>query len=110
MDKMPEDDASKEKLQLLLFQLGEQLKDPPIMIDLYDWIDTVEIIMKDIQEVSPYVHDRLDNLVTEAARLANKHVMDLDKDAPPKDSEQSAMEYFEQIAFVASEINAVKSL
>ena len=56
------------------------------------------------------MHDRLDDLVREASRLANKHVMDLDRDAPPKDSEQSAMEYFEQIAFVASEINAIKSL
>ncbi len=107
---MPEDEASKEKLQLLLFQLGEQLKDPPIIIDLYDWSDTVEIIMKDIQGVSPYVHDRLEDLVNDAVRLANKHVMDLDKDAPPKDSEQSSMEYFEQIAFVASEIHAIRSL
>ena len=110
MNNMPEDDASKEKLQLLLFQLGEQLKDPPIMIDLYNWRDNVEIIMKDIQEVSPYVHDRLDDLINEAMRLANKHVMDLDRDISRRDSEQSAREYFEQIAFVASEINAIKSL
>ncbi len=110
MTKIPEDDSSKEKLQLLLFQLGEQLKEPPIMIDLYNWRDTVEIIMKDIQEVSPYVHDRLDALISEAMRLVHKHVMDLDRDISRKDSEQSAMDYFEQIAFVASEINAIKSL
>lgn len=107
---MPTDDTEKERLQVLLFQLSEQLKDPPLMIDLYDWRDTMEILMKEIKEISTFAYDRLDDLVNEAMRLAEKHVQDLDRDAPPKESEQSAMNYQEQIAFVTSEINTIKSL
>ena len=110
MDQIPKDDASKEKLQVLLYQLSEQLKDPPIMVNLNDWRDTVEFLMRDIQELSTYIHDRLEDLVDEAVRLAIQHVMDLDQDAPPKESEQSSMNYFEQVAFVSSEMNAIKSL
>ncbi|MCB1107671.1 MAG: hypothetical protein KDK76_06220 [Chlamydiia bacterium] len=110
MSQIPEDSASKEKLHILLYQLSEQLKNPPIVIDLHDWRESVEIIMKEIEEFSPYVFERLEDLVVEAIRLANIHVLDLDKEAPPKEVEHSAIEYQEQIAFVSSEINAIKSL
>ncbi|MCB1110784.1 MAG: hypothetical protein KDK64_07350 [Chlamydiia bacterium] len=110
MAQVPEDDASKEKLQLLLFQLGEQLKDPPIVIDMYDWRETVEIIMTEIQEVAPIIYEQLEDLVVGAMRLAERHVSDLDRDASPKEIEQSSMEYFEQVAFVTSEVNRIKSL
>jgi len=106
----PSDEASKEKLQLLLFQLGETLKDPPVVIDIYSWRDSVEVIMEEIQKVSPYAYNMLEDLITETVRIANIHVSDLDRNAPPNEIEQSSMKYFEQVAFVNSEINNLKSM
>lgn len=110
MPQMPQDEPSKEKMQILLFQLGELLKDPPIVLNLADWRDSVEDVMDEIEGLSPYARDRLQDLVTEAIRRAEVHVDDLDSDAPPNKTEMSAQEYFAQIAFVGSEINALKSI
>lgn len=110
MNQIPEDEASREKLQLLLFQLGEELKDPPIVIDIITWRENVEIAMEGIREVSPYVFERLEDLINEVIRLAQKHVMDIDNDLPPNEVEQSAMKYYQQVSIINSEINAIKSL
>ncbi|MCB1072475.1 MAG: hypothetical protein H7A41_03640 [Chlamydiales bacterium] len=110
MTQMPQDEASKEKMQLLLYQLGELLNDPPIVINLPDWRDSIEDIMDEIEELSPYARDRLQDLITEAIRRAEVHVDDLDSDASPNKTEMSAQEYYTQVAFVSSEINALKSI
>ena len=110
MTQMPQDEASKEKMQLLLYQLGELLNDPPIVINLPDWRDSIEDIMDEIEELSPYARDRLQDLISGAIRRAATHVDDLDSDAPPNKTEMSAHEYYKQVAFVTSEINALKSL
>ncbi len=110
MAQIPQDEASKEKIQLLLFQLGELLKDPPIVINFLDWRDNVEDVMGEIKDLSPYVYDRLQDLIIEVARRAEVHVEDLDNEAVPNDTERSYHEYFAQAGFVASEINSIKSL
>ena len=102
------DQPSKEKLNLLLFQLGEHLNDPPVVINLNDWRDTAQDILEEIAEVSPFARNRLDDLVTEAVRRAEIHVDDLDSDAAPTQSEKSAHEYYTQVGFVMSEINDLK--
>lgn len=103
------DQPSKEKLAVLLFQLSEQLKSPPVIIDFYDWREDVEYTLKEIKELSPFAFERLDDLVSEAIRIAALHVSNMDRDASPKELEQSSMDYHEQVAFVLSEINSVKS-
>ncbi|QVL58336.1 MAG: hypothetical protein KFB93_04435 [Simkaniaceae bacterium] len=110
MSQIPQDEASKEKMQLLLFQLVELLKDPPIVINLQDWRDSVEDVIDEIEELSSFAYDRLQDLVAEAIRRAEVHVRDLDSDVPPQQTEKSYHEYFAQVAFVSSEINALKSL
>lgn len=110
MNELPRDEASKNKLSLLLYQLSELMKNPPIVVDFYDWRDSVEITMDDIQDVAPYAHERLQDLVIEVVRRAEIHVDDLDRDALPTDKERSMHDYFAQVGFVTSEINALKSL
>lgn len=110
MPELPQDEPSKEKLKLLLFNLGEMLKDLPIIIDLYNWRDDVEYVMEEIKSLCPYIYNRLEDLVSRASQLAALHVNALDSDAPPNELEQSRINYFGQIAFVNSEINAIKSL
>lgn len=109
MTSQSHDEASKEKLQLLFYQLAELLKDPPVVINLFDWRDSVENVMNEIEEISPHVRERLQDLVTEVIRRAEAHVDDIDSDALPHKMEVSSQEYFTQVAFVTSEINALKS-
>lgn len=109
MTQIPKDEPSKEKFRMLLFQLGEMLNDPPIVINFLDWRETIEDLMEEIEELSPFAFGRLDDLVTEALRRAGTHVEDLDSDAAPGQIEKSEHEYFAQVAFVASEINDLKS-
>lgn len=109
MSEMPQDEASKEKLRMLLFELSELLNDPPIVINFHDWRETVEDLMDEIKELSPFVQSRLDDLVIEALKRANIHVEYLDNDAPPSQTKKSAHEYYAQVAFVVSEINSLKS-
>lgn len=109
MVEMPQDEASKEKLRMLLYQLSELLNDPPIVINIRDWTETIEDLMDEIEELSPFVRNRLDDLVVEALKRAHIHVEDLDSDAPSNQTERSAHEYYAQVAFVSSEINNLKS-
>ncbi|MEM8728258.1 MAG: hypothetical protein AAGE99_06165 [Chlamydiota bacterium] len=110
MTQIPRDKASKEKMRLLLYQLGELLNDPPIVINLIDWSDSIEDIMDEIEDLSPFARNRLQGLITEVVRRAEVHVDALDSDALPTKTETSAQEYYAQVAFAHSEINALKSL
>lgn len=109
MSQLPKDEASKEKLRVLLFQLSELLNDPPIVINWLDWTETIEDLMDEIEELSSFARNRLDDLIVEALRRARVHVEDLDSEAPPTQTERSAHEYYAQVAFVSSEINDLKS-
>lgn len=106
----PKDKATKAKLQLLLYQLGETLKDPPIMLDVIYWKDTVEETMKQIKMSSELAYNRLEDLVDEAVRRAEAHVIDLDNEDTGQELGRTSHEYFEQVAFVTSEINSLKSI
>ena len=110
MEDFPNDEASKIKLHLLLYQLSEHLKDPPVVIDLYDWRDNLDHLMEEIEELSPYAYQSLRDLVDQALRIATEHVSDLDKDLAPRELQNSSMNYNKQLAFVMSEINRLKSL
>jgi len=104
------DEASKKQFNTLLFQLGELLNDPPVVIGLYGWMDDVDEVMEKIQKLSPEAYDRLEDLVSEAVQRANQHVSDIDAEADPKVLEHDSNLYFEEIAFVSSEINNLKIL
>jgi len=105
----PKDEAAKEKLQLLLYQLSEILNEPPTTLDLPDWKDNVAYVMDQIKGVSELGYNHLEGLVIEVVRRGEVHVADLDEDASAAQTERTAYEYFEQVAFVASEINTLKS-
>ena len=106
----PKDKSTQEKLQILLYRLEETLKDPPIMLDIFIWKDAVEQTMKQIKEASELAYNRLEDLVDEAVRRAESHVVDLDNEQSFQEVERTSCEYFEQVAFVTSEINALKSI
>ncbi|MBF5058906.1 hypothetical protein [Candidatus Neptunochlamydia vexilliferae] len=106
----PEDEAAKTKLQVLFFQLGELLKDPPDIMNLSDWRDNVEYALTEIHEISDSAYERLHMLAHEAINRAIIHVNHIDKDMPPDQLERSSAEYFEQVGFITSEINALKSM
>ena len=106
----PKDEATRQKLQLLIFQLSEIINDPPTILDLADWEDNIEHVMNEIKDVSEMAYDRLDDLVIEVVRRGEIHVKDVDDEVSPKQSEQTAHEYFQQVAFVTSEINSLKSI
>jgi len=110
MNELPKDDATKAKLQVLFFQLNEILKDPPTILDFPEWKDNISYVMDQIKELSELVYNRLDDLVTELIRRGENHVSDLDVDAAPQQTERSAYKYFEQLAYIESEINSLKSL
>ena len=102
--------AIKAKLQLLLFQLEETLNDPPTVLDLIEWKENIEHIMNQISNIFDTVYDCLQDLVTEAVRRVEVHVQNLYEEAPPKEIEQSGHDYFQQVGFVISEINSLKSI
>lgn len=106
----PKDEATKQKLQVLLFQLGEIIKDPPTILDLSVWEDNIELVMDEIKEVCELAYDRLDDLVIEVIRRGEIHVKNVDEEMPPNEVEQTEHEYFQQVGFVTSEINSLKSI
>lgn len=109
--KNSESEENKNQILGLLSQIAEMLKEPPIIIDFYDWREDLEQMMREIHSLSPHIHDRLDDLVSEAIRLGALHVNDIDKEEiSPNEVEQSSINYYEQIAFINSEINSIKSL
>ncbi|NGX51497.1 MAG: hypothetical protein K1060chlam2_01363 [Chlamydiae bacterium] len=109
MAEQSKEEATKTKLQLLLYQLGELLNEPPTTLDLPDWRDNVTYIMEEIRDISELAFNHLEDLVAEVVRLGEVHVADLDEDAPPKQTERTGYDYFKQVGFVSSEINSLKS-
>ena len=110
MAELTKDEASREALEVLLFQLMELLKSPPVVLDLPDWRENVEDVMNKIKDLSEVAYENLEDLVIEAVRRAEVHVQDLDENTQPQQTERSAQEYFTQVGFVSSEINSLKSI
>ncbi len=102
------DKAIQEKLGILLFQLSELVKDPPTPIDFYDWRDNVSHVMKEIKAISLKSYDRLDDLVLAIERYGEQHVNDIENEVSPAEIAHSAERYFQQAAFLTSEINSLK--
>ncbi len=102
----------KDKKQIefhsLLFQLGEILKEPPTVIDCYDWLDTIDALMRQIRAISKEAHDKLDDLICEVQRRGQEHVRDIDANESPSQVARSADLYFEQVSYTNSEINDLK--
>ena len=101
-------DEKQIKLHALFFQLGEILKEPPTIIDCYDWIDNIDFLMQQIQAISEDVYSKLDDLVTEVQRCGKEHVHDIDTEASPSQISRSADLYFKQVSYINSEINNLK--
>ncbi|MBI3211279.1 MAG: hypothetical protein HYZ47_01150 [Simkania negevensis] len=104
------ENSTRAKLSLLLFQLGELFKDPPTVLDYYDWSDNIDYILGEINQLSSTAFNRLEDLVIEAQRRGKQHVDDIDADEAPSVIEHSSYLYFEQVSFITSEINSIKSL
>lgn len=107
---MKSDEKKAKRLNLLLFQLGELVKDPPTALDIEDWKKNVEYVMQEIRDISDHVYDRLDDLVTEVVRIGEEHIHQIDMDEAPSVVARSGELYFTQIAYLNSEINMLKSL
>jgi len=103
-------ESEKVKLGLLLFELGELFKNPPITIDYFDWTDRVDHVMDEIGRVSVQVFERIEALVSLVVLKAKEHVDDIDGDAMGNEIEQSSIRYYEQVGFLTSEINTIKGL
>jgi len=110
MAESTDEEASKEALQLLLYQIMELLKAPPVVLDLPDWRENVEHVMNEIRKHSELAYDNLQDLVVEAVRRAEVHVQDFDEGAQPQQTERSSQEYFTQVGFISSEIHSLKSI
>jgi len=108
--ELTKDEASREALEVLLFQLMELLKGPPVFLDLPEWRENVEDVMNKIKDLSEVAYENLEDLVVEAVRRVEVHVQDLDENTEPQQTERSAQEYFTQVGFVSSEINSLKSI
>ncbi len=103
-------EEQRAKLNVLLFQLGDQLKEPPTILDYQDWKNNVDYIMQEIRDISDTAYHKLDDLVTEVLRLGEEHVAEIDSDEPPNIVARSAELFFMQVSYVNSEINNLKAL
>lgn len=98
----------RNKLHSLFYQLSELIKSLPTILDFYDWVGRVDYIMQEIRDLSDRAYERLNDLVLELERIAEKHVEDLDEDVSPRVAASSAEKYFQQVSYVISEINQLK--
>ncbi|CCB89468.1 hypothetical protein [Simkania negevensis] len=103
-------EEQRAKLSVLLYQLGDQLKEPPTILDYQDWKNNVDYIMQEIRDISDAAYYKLDDLVTEVLRLGEEHVYEIDSDEPPNVVARSAELFYTQVSYVTSEINSLKSL
>ena len=103
-------EEQRSKLNILLFQLGDQLKEPPTVLDYQDWKNNVDYIMEEIRDISDAAYGKLDDLVTEALRLGEEHMHEIDSDEPPNVVGRSAELFYTQVSYVTSEINNLKAL
>jgi len=102
-------EEQRSKLNVLLFQLGDLLKEPPTILDVHDWKNNIDYVMQEIREISSEAYEKLDDLVTQVWRLGEQHVYEIDSDEPPNVVAHSAEKYFEQVSYVTSEINSLKA-
>lgn len=108
-NQKPKDEAGETKLGLLLFQLGELVKDPPTTVDLYDWRYNIDHVMKEIKDLAPDYYEQLDDLVTAVQMEGERHVSDIDAEEAPNVIAHSGEHYFAKVAHLISEINRLKS-
>ena len=99
-----------EERELLLYQLGELIKDPPVVIDYYGWLNDVDRSMKAIKKVDREAYDRLIDLVSELQRRAGDMIKDLDDEEIPSTIARDHSHYFEEASFITSEINSLKNV
>jgi len=102
-------EEQRSKLSVLLFQLGDQLKEPPTILDYQDWKNNVDYIMEEIRDISDEAYNKLDDLVTEVLRLGEEHMHEIDAEEPPNVLARSAELFYAQVSYVTSEINSLKS-
>lgn len=96
----------EEKLEPLLWQLRDLAQMPPVTIDLYVWQGDIDMVMKQIRTLSKGAYEQLEDLVLELEKRGVEHVRDMDNNEPPEVTEESRRRYFEQLAFLTSELQA----
>lgn len=96
------------KLNVLLFQLGELVKDLPTVLDYRDWKNNIDYVMREIHDISDIAYEKLDDLVTQIIQIGEDHVYLLDSDEAPNVIAHSSETYFKQVAYLTSEINSLK--
>ncbi len=95
---------------MLLYKLGEIIKDPPVVIDYYAWLDDVDSILKQLKKVDREAYDRVIDLASELQRRAGDMIRDLDDEETPAILSKDQALYFEEASFITSEINALKNV
>lgn len=103
-------EEKRTKLNLLLFQLGEMVKDPPTVLDHYDWKNDLDYVMQEIRDISEEAYEKLYDIVLQVQRMGEEHIGDIDGDAAPNVTARSAELYFQQVAYLTSEINSLKKV
>ncbi len=98
--------SPEESLEPLLWQLRDLAQMPPVTIDLYVWERDIDAVMKQIRALSKRAYEQLEDLVLELEKRGIEHVRDLDNNEPPEVMEESHRRYFEQLAFLTSELQA----
>ncbi|MEM7175643.1 MAG: hypothetical protein AAF443_06945 [Chlamydiota bacterium] len=99
---------SADQLEPLLWQLRELIGYLPTPIDLYEWREDIDAVMRQIRAFSLPIHERLEGLVLELGKRGVEHVHDLDDEESPAVTEESARRYFEQASFLTSEIQSLR--
>ena len=105
---MNHDDKKLVKLNALLYQLGEQVKDLPTLLDYHEWKNNLDYTMQEIRDISDKAYESLEDLVTQVCRIGEEHIYELDNDEPPSVTARSSELYFEQVAYITSEVNRLK--
>lgn len=80
----------------------------PAPIDLYGWQEDIDDMMSRIRALSLPTYERLEGLVSELIKRGMEHIRDLDNEEAPSVTEESARRYFEQAAFLTSEIQSLR--
>lgn len=101
-------DENNHKLNLFLCQLGELIKEPPTVLNYYDWKSNIDYLMQEIHDVSDATYEKFNDLVAQVMEVGEEHVYFVDSDEPPNVISRSMEQYFKQVSYLTSEINSLK--
>lgn len=108
-EKLTLSDEGKVVMQGLLFELEQVVHDTPLPNTYYTWVDALDHVLAQMKRDYRAYYDRLYDLVIELQRLAKEHVVDIECEETVVTISHSGEAYFQQMAYVVSEIRSLKS-